>query len=68
MAIETDRSEPEDPPEIGASAWLLQEMQLYGYRPFEDEPDERSLPDDRLAGGAIADMFDGLVEIGRAHV
>ncbi len=61
MAIETDRSEPEDPPEIGASAWLLQEMQLYGYRPFEDEPDERSLPDDRLAGGAIADMFDGLV-------
>jgi len=61
MTIETNRPEPEDQPEIGASAFLLQEMQLHGFRPFEDEPDDRPLPDDRLAGAAIADMFDGLV-------
>lgn len=61
MAIEPDRPDFEDQPASGASAYLLQEMQLYGYCPFEDEPDDRPLPDDRLAGGAIADMFDGLV-------
>jgi hypothetical protein len=48
-------------PEPGSTAYLLQEMQLYGHRPFEDEPDPRPLPDARLASGAVADMFDGLV-------
>lgn len=46
--------------EPGSTAYLLQEMQLFGYRPYEDELDPRPLPDARLAGGAIADMFDGL--------
>ena len=50
-----------DDGETGPSALLLQEMQLYGYRPFEDEPDPRPLPDERLATGAVADMFDGLI-------
>ncbi|BBB10621.1 DUF2493 domain-containing protein [Sphingopyxis sp. EG6] len=45
----------------GSTAYLLQEMQLYGHRPFEDEPDHRPLPDDRIAGGAVAEMFDALV-------
>jgi hypothetical protein len=48
------------PNEPGTTAYLLQEMQLFGHRPFEDEPDPRPLPDARLAGGAVADMFDGL--------
>lgn len=48
------------PPEPGTTAYLLQEMQLFGHRPFEDEPDPRPLPDAHLAGGAIADMFDAL--------
>ncbi|MGQ3179324.1 MAG: DUF2493 domain-containing protein [Blastomonas fulva] len=51
----------DDATQHGASALLLQEMQLYGYRPFEDEPDPRPLPDERLASGAVADMFDGLI-------
>ncbi|KQZ61091.1 hypothetical protein ASD67_17605 [Sphingopyxis sp. Root1497] len=46
--------------EPGSTAYLLQEMQLFGYRPLEDEPDPRPLPDARLAAGAIADMFDAL--------
>lgn len=48
------------PPEAGTTAYLLQEMQLFGHRPFEDEPDPRPLPDAHLAGGAVADMFDAL--------
>jgi hypothetical protein len=36
-------------------------MQLYGHRPFEDEPDDRPLPDARIAGGAIAEIFDAIV-------
>lgn len=48
------------PAEPGATAYLLQEMQLFGHRPFEDEPDPRPLPDARIAGGAIVDMFDAL--------
>ncbi|MGQ2933729.1 DUF2493 domain-containing protein [Sphingopyxis sp.] len=56
----SDFSERGEPDEPCASAYLLQEMQLYGYRPFEDEPDARPLPDDRLAGGAVADIFDAL--------
>lgn len=46
--------------EPGTTAYLLQEMQLFGHRPYEEEPDPRPLPDARLAGGAIADMFDAL--------
>lgn len=57
----SDISERGEPDEPGASAYLLQEMQLYGYRPFEDEPDGRPLPDHQLAGGAVADIFDALV-------
>lgn len=50
----------QDDPQPGSTAYLLQEMQLYGHRPFEDEPDARPLPDPHLAGGAVADMFDAL--------
>ncbi|MBL0770012.1 DUF2493 domain-containing protein [Sphingopyxis sp. DHUNG17] len=58
----TDASDHRDTStaEPGSTAYLLQEMQLFGYRPYEDEPDPRPLPDAQLAGGAIADMFDGL--------
>lgn len=46
---------------ISPTAHLLAELQLFGYRPFDDQPDPRPLPDaDRLAG-AIADIFDALV-------
>lgn len=47
-------------PQPGSTAYLLQEMQLYGYRPYDDEPDPRPLPDDRLAAGAVADIFDAM--------
>lgn len=61
MADHTDLGDEPRDPEPGTTAYLLQEMQLYGYRPFEDEPDHRPLPDDRSVGGAIADIFEALV-------
>lgn len=39
---------------------LLDELQLFGHRPFEDEPDPRPLPEERHVRGAIADIFDAL--------
>ncbi|ABD89443.1 conserved hypothetical protein [Rhodopseudomonas palustris BisB18] len=40
---------------------ILTELQLHGYRPFQDEPDPRPLPEARMIAGAIADIFDALV-------
>ena len=40
---------------------VLNELQLYGYRPFEDEPDQRLLPDGNQLAGAISDIFDALI-------
>jgi hypothetical protein len=40
---------------------ILTELQLHGYRPFQDEPDPRPLPEARLVAGAVADIFDALI-------
>ena len=40
---------------------ILQELQLYGYRPFDDEPDPRPLPEGHRVASAIADIFDALI-------
>ncbi|TPI26583.1 DUF2493 domain-containing protein [Mesorhizobium sp. B3-2-1] len=40
---------------------VLHELQLYGYRPFEDEPDPRPLPEGHVIAASIADIFDALV-------
>jgi hypothetical protein len=44
-----------------ATALVLDELQLFGHRPFADEPDPRPLPDASTVEGAIADIFDALV-------
>jgi hypothetical protein len=44
-----------------ATATLLPELQLSAYRPFDDEPDPRPLPEARHITGALADIFDALV-------
>ena len=61
--MKTESQLPEHEPEHAESstAYLLQEMALYGYRPYSDEPDDRPLPDARTAGGAIIDIFDAMV-------
>jgi hypothetical protein len=40
---------------------ILTELQLHGYRPFQDEPDPRPLPEARDVVGAVADIFDALI-------
>lgn len=40
---------------------VVTELQLYGYRPFSDEPDPRPLPEGNVVVGAITDIFDALV-------
>src|ERR1700742_165149 len=40
---------------------VLAELQLHGYRPFQDEVDPRPLPAAGTVAGAVADMFDALV-------
>ncbi len=59
----TRRQNPDFEPVHASSptAHLLTELQLYGQRPFQDEPDHRPLPEPQLIGGAVADIFDGMV-------
>ena len=40
---------------------VLQELQLYGWRPYEHEPDPRPLPDGDTIAGAVADICDALI-------
>ena len=40
---------------------VLTELQLYGVRPFQDEPDPRPLPDGNTVAGAVADIFDAVI-------
>jgi hypothetical protein len=48
-------------PTLSPTAHLLDELALYGYRGFGDEPDPRPLPDAEKLNGALADIFDALV-------
>ncbi|MFC3166647.1 DUF2493 domain-containing protein [Paracoccus fontiphilus] len=40
---------------------VLTELQLYGWRPFQDEPDPRPLPEADTVSSAVSDIFDALV-------
>ena len=39
---------------------VLAELQLYGYRPFQDDPDPRPLPEAQTIVSAVAAIFDAL--------
>lgn len=54
-------SDDEDAPAESPTGVILQELQLYGYRSFADEPDPRPLPETTQVTGALADLFDALV-------
>lgn len=53
-----DDHEPEH--QASATHHVLQELQLYGYRPFQDEPDPRPLPEGDLVAGMISEIFDAI--------
>ena len=58
----TDHLPHDEPPHADSpTSSLLAELQLYGHRPFQDEPDPRPLPEEPVVRGALADIFDALV-------
>ena len=61
MTTDPDFTDHEPEHAASATSTLLDELALYGYRPFQDEPDHRPLPEASLVTGAIADIFDALV-------
>ena len=60
MSTEHDTDYEPQPPSSPIDH-VLQELQLHGYRPFDDEPDPRPLPEGRVVVASIADIFDALV-------
>ena len=42
---------------------FIYEMQVFGYRPFQDEPDPRPLPEEPVVQSALTAMFDALFEM-----
>ena len=61
MTTKTDHAGFEPPHTESPTASVLAEIQLYGHRPFQDEPDPRPLPEERTIRVALADIFDALV-------
>jgi uncharacterized protein YicC (UPF0701 family) len=61
MTTDHDDTEFEPPHSSSPTDHVLNELQLYGYRPLHDEPDPRPLPEGDAIAGAIADIFDDLV-------
>ncbi len=63
IIMATDRDDPEFEPVHVSSPTdhVLTELQLYGHRPFQDEPDPRPLPEAQTITGAVVDIFDALV-------
>ena len=50
-----------EPHAVSPTGHILEELALYGHRPFDDEPDPRPLPEANHITGAIVDIFDALV-------
>ena len=63
----TDHPDHEPRHAASPTASLLTELQLYGHRPFQDEPDSRPLPEERTVRAALADIFDALVATLHRH-
>ncbi len=61
MATDRDDTDFEPPHTSSPTDHILAELQLYGHRPFQDEPDPRPLPEADAIGVAVADIFDALV-------
>jgi YspA, cpYpsA-related SLOG family len=62
LTMTTDHDDTEFEPHCSSPTdRVLQELQLYGHRPFHDEPDPRPLPEGAAVAGAVADIFDAVV-------
>ena len=57
----TDHDDIESPHASSATDLVLSELQLFGYRPFDDQPDPRPLPEGKAIADAVACICDTLV-------
>ena len=57
----TTDSDLREPQSCSPTAALLDELQLYGHRPFTDEPDSRPLPEPDALQAALTDIFDAMI-------
>ncbi len=56
-----ERNRDDIEPAESATAQVLHELQLFGWRSGSDEPDPRPLPEAGPLQGAVADTVDALV-------
>jgi hypothetical protein len=61
MMTDNDDADFKPPHVPSPTDHVLNELQLYGYRPLQDEPDPRPLPEGKAIAGAVVDIFDALV-------
>src|SRR6202163_4771105 len=61
LNLMTDHDDIEPAHGVSPTEHVLSELQLFGYRPFDDQPDPRPLPEGKMVTGAVADIFDALV-------
>ena len=61
MTQDPDDQAPEPVHTSSQTDHVLTELQLYGWRPFQDEPDPRPLPEADTVSTAVSDIFDALV-------
>ena len=61
MTSQYDDTSFEPPHASSPTGHVLTELQLYGHRPFQDEPDPRPLPDAQTIAVSASDIFDALV-------
>ncbi|MGN7870777.1 DUF2493 domain-containing protein [Paracoccus sp. 22332] len=61
MTQDPDDQAPEPVHTVSQTDHVLTELQLYGWRPFQDEPDPRPLPEADTVSSAVSDIFDALV-------
>ena len=61
LTMTTDRDDLDPADTASPTEHVLSELQLHGWRPFDDEPDPRPLPEGNAIAGAVADIFDALV-------
>ena len=57
----TEHDDIEPPHASSPTDHVLTELQLFGYHPFDDQPDPRPLPEGKIVAVAVADIFDALV-------
>src|SRR6476660_1043009 len=56
-----DHDDIQPPHAASPTDHVLTELQLFGYRAFDDQPDPRPLPEGKIVAVAVADIFDALV-------